>query len=167
MKRTLFLALSACSVALILDLGVARAQTCPSPLPSCSSSGSTTLAQVSGTYVCTQVGVNNANTVSGAVAVATFSGTSGAGGPGIGTGTANSANNNNGTGSTFTDFSGPIPITYCVNTDGTGYIFPPPPPSGACPLAAVFDDAVGGVFQEGRLIDTTEGNAEAIVCSHQ
>jgi len=160
MKRTLFLTLSACALALALDSGVARAQTCPSPpltLSSCSTSNSTTLAEVSGTYVCTQVGVDNTNTVSGAVVVATFHGD--------GTGTGTTANNNNGAGSTFKDFSTPNALSYCVNADGTGYIFP----SGgsSCPLAAVFDDKSSGVFLEGRLIDTTEGNAEAIVCNHQ
>ena len=158
MKRTLFVTLSACGVALALDLGVARAQTCPSPLPSCASSSSTTLAQVSGTYVCTQVAVNNSNTVSGAVVVITLNA--------AGAGTFSAAQNNNGTGTTFMDFSTPNAFAYCVNTDGTGYIFPSGGGS-SCPLAAVFDDAVSGVFQEGRLIDTTEGNAEAIVCNHQ
>jgi len=159
MKQTLVLTLSACAVAFAVSLGVARAQTCPSPLPSCSSSSGTTLAQLSGTYVCTQIGVNNANSVSGAVVVATLSGT---GTNGIGTGSFSLAQNSNGTGNTYTDFGAPATLTYCVNTDGTGYIVP----GSNCPLAAAFDDAVSGVFQELRLIDTTEGNAEAIVCNH-
>jgi len=155
MKQMLFLTLSACAVALALDLPVARAQTCPSPLPSCSTSSGTTLAQVTGNYVCTSVAVDNTNTVSGSLVVLTFNG--------AGTGTLTSANNSNASGSTFEDFSAPAAITYCVNTDGTGYVFP----TSGCPLAGVFDNAVSTVFQEGRLIDTTEGNAEAIVCNHQ
>ncbi len=155
MKRTLVLTLSACVVALALDLGAARAQTCPSPALSRSSSTGTTLAEVDGTYVCSQVGVDTTNTVSGAVVVTTFNG--------AGAGTVISARNSNGSGTTVTDFATAVDLTYCVNSDGTGYIFPP---SGSCPLAAVFDDTVSGVFQEGKLIDTTEGNAEAIVCNH-
>jgi len=156
MKQMLFLTLSACAVALALDLPVARAQTCPSPLPSCSTSSGTTLAQVTGNYVCTSVAVDNTNTVSGSLVVLTFNG--------AGTGTLTSANNSNASGSTFEDFSAPAAITYCVNTDGTGYVFQS---NGHCPHAAAFDDAASGVFQESRLIATTEGNAEAIVCNHQ
>ncbi len=128
----------------------ANALTCPSPAPTCSSSG--VLSDFSGAFACTWI--STATTGELKVQLVTLN----ADGAGNISGTR--ASNSDGTGSTFVDFGPPASgATYCLNSDDTGYIFG----LFGCPWTLVIDDTLGEV----RLIETTETNAGAITCRAQ
>ena len=131
-------------------MGGACAQTCPSPTPACTTSSSSTLAELDGTYVCTQISTDSFNVVSSAVQVVTLSGT------GDFSVAKQAQNNNSGDTTTYSDFAPGGSGTYCLNAARNGYLFP----AGFCPLAMVVDDS----GKEIRIIDTTENNAGAILC---
>jgi hypothetical protein len=126
------------------------AATCPSPAPSCSSSG--TLSDFSGTFGCTDV----ITFTTGQVEVDMLKLVS----DGAGNISGSVVSNSNNTGTTFTDFTAiTAGATYCLNTDDTGYVFG----VGGCPFALIVDDALGEV----RLMHTAEGVAGALVCRLQ
>lgn len=158
MKRNgLILGLVA-AVALLQSAGTLWAQsspTCPNPLPTCSTAGN--LTDLNGTFVCTQVEATSQGQINTAVTSIISNGAGGI--------TGTQASNSNTSGSTtFQDFSalnGGGAITYCLNTNDTGYVFPSG--SGSCPLALVIDNGKTEV----RLISTNENDASAIVCNKQ
>ena len=121
----------------------AASETCPKPLSQCTSSSPGTLAQITGPFSCT-------GTVVG-------SGTAGPRSP--------VAENQNAGGlvSLFKGFQ-PHTATYCVNTDGTGYIFPE---NNHCPLAFTLDSFQSGQASEVRLLGTGSSSAYTIVCKRQ
>jgi len=65
--------------------------------------------------------------------------------------------------SLFSDFKTHT-ATYCVNTDGTGYIFPE---GGHCPLAFVLDTFLSGQASGVQLLGTASSSAYTIICEHQ
>jgi len=142
------------ATAMLLASQIANGQTCPSPAPSCSSSG--TLTDFSGTYSCTLVTTNSTGGVE--VQLLTFN----ADGAGNISGGMGASNNNSSSGTTFSAFTALNNATYCLNTDDTGYIFKAAG-SGGCPLALAIDDSLSEV----RLIDTTENTAGAMTCRAQ
>jgi len=122
---------------------------CP-PLPTCTSTGS--LSDLSGTFVCTEIQISS-NGVAGTGILSVTS---------AGDGTlstvlmARNSNNSSET-TTYHDFSSQGSATYCLNIDDTGYVFP----SNGCPLALVIDNGKTEI----RLLDSTENNAQAVVCT--
>jgi hypothetical protein len=128
------------------------AETCPSPAPTCSSSG--TPSDLFGTFGCTVVTTD----VTGEVTVDLMK----LDADGAGNISGSIVSNSNGSGSTFVDFSPISGATYCLNTDDTGYMFGLGPLT-ACPVALIIDDLLGEV----RLIKTTETDAGAITCRAQ
>jgi len=146
------------ALALIESAGTLWAQstpTCPNPQPVCTTTG--TLSDLSGTFVCTLVEANTQGQTNSSVVAITSNGTGGI--------TGSQASNSNSSGSTtYKDFSGlngGQAITYCLNFNDTGYVFPSG--SGSCPLAMVIDNSKTEV----RLISTAENDALAIVCNKQ
>lgn len=132
--------------------GAATSPACPSPAPSCSSTG--TLTDFLGLYGCTLVTTNS----TGGVQVQLL--TIDADGAGNISGQM-ASNNNSPSGTTFSAFTALAEgATYCLNTDDTGYIFLA---GGGCPLALAIDD----LLSEVRLIDTTENQAGAMTCRAQ
>jgi hypothetical protein len=150
MKKILFVF----AVCLLSAAGGAYAQTCPSPTPSCSTSSSTTLADLDGTYVCVEIQTNSSNVSSSSVAVVTLNGT------GDFTVVNQAQNNNSGGTITYSDFAAGETGTYCLNTAGNGYLFPTSP-AGGCPLAIVVDNS----YHEVRIINTSENYADALLCN--
>jgi len=138
---------------LLSAAGDSYAQTCPSPTPACTTSSSSTLADLDGTYVCTEISTDSSNVVSSAVQVVTLSGT------GDFSVAKQAQNNNSGSTTTYSDFALGASGTYCLNAAGYGYLFTTTP-DGVCPLAMVVDDS----SKEIRIIDTTENNAGALLC---
>jgi hypothetical protein len=138
---------------LLSAAGGAYAQICPSTTPACTTSSSTTLAALDGTYVCTEIATNSSSVSSNAVVVMTLNGA------GAFSVVKQALNNNSGGASTYSDFAAGASGTYCINTAGNGYLIPTSP-TGTCPLAMVADDS----GKELRIIDTAENNAEAFLC---
>jgi hypothetical protein len=138
--------------------GVANAGgVCPSPTPSCTSSGSNQ-GDLSGTFACSQVETHSDSTVKVAVSLITADGS--------GNITLLQAGNSNQTSpTTFQDFATLTGISYCVNTDDTGYLFPPG--GGGCPLAFIIDNGNGTAHSEVRLMDSTENRAVLLTCKKQ
>jgi hypothetical protein len=132
----------------------AYAQTCPSPTPSCSTSSSTTLADLDGTYVCVEIKTNSSNVSGSSVAVVTLNGT------GDFTVVNQAQNNDSGGTTTYSDFAASVSGTYCLNTAGNGYLFITNP-AGGCPLAMVVDNS----YHEVRIINTAENYADALLCT--
>jgi hypothetical protein len=143
----------------------AASETCPKPLPPCTSSSPGTLAQITGPFSCTGtvVGSGTAGPRSPApsVHVQVLEGNS----DGAGNITGKVAENQNAGGlvSLFKGFQ-PHTATYCVNTDGTGYIFPE---NNHCPLAFTLDSFQSGQASEVRLLGTGSSSAYTIVCKRQ
>ena len=133
--------------------GAAAGPTCPSPAPSCTTSG--TLSNFySGTYGCTLITTNSTGGVQVQLLTITSDGAGNISGQAA-------VNNNNPSGTTFSGFTAlTTGATYCLNTDNTGYIFLA---GGGCPLALVIDY----YSEEVRLIDTTENQAGAMTCRTQ
>ncbi len=140
--------------------GVANAQStqiCPSPAPSCSSSG--TLSDLNGNYACSQVKTNSSGVISVSIGLLTYDGN--------GNVSNLQAKNNNGTSTTtFQAFEVSNPGTYCLNTDKTGYIFPSTSSSG-CPTAFIIDNGNGTANSEVRQMDSTENAAKLMTCRKQ
>ncbi len=141
--------------------GVANAQSssnnCPSPAPSCSSSG--TLPHfTAGNYACSEVETDSTNTTTVGITLITSEGT--------GSLTVLAAKNNNSTSTTtFQDFKTSTEISYCVNTDDTGYAFSPA--DNGCPMAFIIDNGNGTAHSEIRLLDSTESTAKLVTCKIQ
>lgn len=138
--------------------GVANAQStsnCPSPAPACTSTGS--LADFKGgTYACSGVQTDSTNTTSVGITLITSTGSGGL--------TVLEAKNNNSTSTTtFQDFATETGITYCVNTDDTGYVFS----LTGCPMAFIIDNGNGTARSEVRLMDSTENIAKLVTCKIQ
>lgn len=154
MKARVISLMSAVALLLVWQIAAAGASgpTCPSPAPSCTSSGS--LGDLSGTYACTLITTNSAGGTQVQLLTITSDGEGDISGQ-------VASNNNNASGTTFSTFTAlTTGATYCLNTDDTGYIFLA---GGACPLALAID-----FFQEEvRLIDTTENQAGAMTCRTQ
>lgn len=158
MKRNGLIIGLVAAVALLRSAGTVRAQgtpTCPNPQPVCSTAGN--LADLTGTFVCTVVEATSQGQTSTAVIAITSNGTGGI--------TGSQASNSNASGNTtyqdFSSLNGGAGITYCLNTNDTGYVFPSG--TSSCPLALVIDNGKTEV----RLIGTTENDAMAIVCNKQ
>ncbi len=129
------------------------APVCPSPLPTCSSSGP--LSDLpAGSYACTGVTTRSDGIVKGEIVLVTSDGAGNISGK-------SAQNKNDSVGTTFKDFS-QISSTYCVNTDDTGYITPSPTSNG-CPLAFVIDSG----RTEARLLSTEENQAQVLACKKQ
>ncbi len=129
--------------------GLAIAATCPSPLPTCTSSG--TLADFSGSFACSSVRTDSSGTVKTAILLINSAGN--------GTGAASIAQNDNSTSTTtYQDFTAQT-FTCCVNANDTGYLTP----TDGCPVAFVIDDAKTEV----RLLDSSENRAELLTCKKQ
>lgn len=155
MKARVISLMAAAAMLLVSQTAGAAAvgPTCPSPAPSCTSSG--TLSDFSpGTYGCTLITTNSAGGVQVQLLTITSDGQGDISGQAA-------VNNNNAAGTTFSAFTAlTAGATYCLNTDDSGYIFLA---GGGCPLALVID-----FFQEEvRLIDTTENQAGAMTCRIQ
>jgi hypothetical protein len=154
MRRTLFVISMMMALALLgSSAGLVNAA-CPSPTPSCSG---TPPVPFIGTYGCTIVTTLSNGQVNVALAQIVSDG-------GGNITTFTTVTNNNGSGSTFSpwangSFNGG---TYCLNGDGSGYIFPPSS-SAVCPFAIYVD--VSGY--EVRLMDSTSNTAGAAVCELQ
>lgn len=162
MKRMLLLIPLLMTLALLWRNGgeVNAAATCPSPVPSCTSSG--TLSDLIGDFACTLVGTYSDGSVHVSLLELEFNGD--------GTGTAlNQSSNNNSTGNTFSSWASPGALTYCLNTDAgalqtapsaTGFLTLP---GAACPIAIIIDDGEDEV----RLLDSSLNRALVGVCLYQ
>ena len=139
--------------------GVASAQSsqvCPSPAPSCSTKG--TLTDLDGAYACSQVETDSSNTVGVGILLFTSTGT--------GKGTAVLANNDNSMSTTtYQDFFTLTDITYCVNSNDTGYLFLPE--GSGCPMAFIIDNGNGAAHSEVRLLWSTQNTAGLATCKKQ
>jgi hypothetical protein len=162
MKKTLLknitMSITAASILTLLCVhGSAFAETCPNPLPNCTSSGP--LADLSGKFACTGVKTGSDGIVRTELLLLNVNGGGGLSG-------TQAQNQNSTDPSTYSDFA-PIPsgTIYCVNTDDSGYITPPA--GNGCPLAFVIDNGGAGVRTEVRLLSTQQNRAEAIVCKKQ
>jgi|GEM_PF-4460087 len=141
--------------------GKAAAQTCPNPLPTCSSQGNN-VEVLNGSYGCTIVTSKSDGTTQVGVAILTAAGLSTINGS-----VANNSNQSSGT--TYQDFSTQsLTATGCINSDNTtGYLTPQGSNAG-CPLAMTVGSLNGSnVATQFRLLDTTEGRAGTIVCKLQ
>lgn len=162
MKRSLRLVsgwsvIAALAIAVLAVPGTTQAaDTCPSPLPNCTTSG--TLANFTGTFNCTGVQAKSSGVIGVELVVVTSNG--------AGTITnvtiAENKNDAAATPPTFEDFTSQSGFTYCLNTNNTGFIFQPAG-SGDCPLALI----VSPTNKEGRLISTANAKAQALVCRQQ
>jgi len=154
MKARVISLMAAAAILLASQIaGAAAGPTCPSPAPTCTSSG--TLSDFpSGTYGCTLITSNSAGGVQVQLLTITSDGAGNISGQAA-------TNNNNASGTTFSTFTALTSgATYCLNTDDTGFIFLA---GGGCPLAL----AVDFFHEEVRLIDTTENQAGAMTCRIQ
>jgi len=156
MRRMSFALPLMLSLAFLFGYGTqAKAVTCPSPTPSCSTGGNP--GDLIGTFGCTLVSTSS----SGQITVSLLQ--IGADGNSNINDFAVVTNSNSGSGNTFVDWNTKSGTgTYCLNTDLTGYIFPPAS-AGICPFA-IFVDISGF---EIRLLDSTQNNAGAAVCELQ
>jgi len=169
MKRMLLLVPLIIMLALLWRNGgeVNAASACPSPSPSCASTGTST--DLSGTLACTIVTTQSNGEVKVSLAQLTSAGD----------GTISSfftvTNNNAASGSTFTTWTNKGTGTYCINSDeSTGFIFPPSG-ANACPLALVIDATSSStsvlpgtvIATEARLLDSTQNTAGTAVCELQ
>ena len=142
---------------------------CPSPAPTCSTSG--TLSDFCGVqgllifqYACTVVGSYSDGSVHVSLLVLGSTNCNGD----IST-YEQTSNFNASSGSTFSGWAnvGTQTGSYCLNDDDTGYLFPPSG-QGLCPMAIVVDSAYNPSGQpELRLMDTTENRAQVGVCQAQ
>jgi hypothetical protein len=129
--------------------GLASAATCPSPAPTCTTSGA--LTDLSASYACTSVRTDSDGTVKTAILLVNSLGN--------GTGSVLIAQNDNSTSTTtYQDFTAQT-FNYCVNTNDTGYLTP----TGECPVAFVIDDGKTEV----RLLNSAENRAELLTCKKQ
>ncbi len=137
---------------------VHAAASCPSPAPKCTSSSSTTLKRLAGTFGCSFGATESSGTNGVQIDLATIDGKGHVSGK--------EANNDDSpTGNTYEDFSSrnnAFTGTYCVNSDGTGYYFPSAS-SGDCPSALVIDSAGSEI----RLIGSYENEARSGICKKQ
>lgn len=143
-----WLLLSCPVVALVIaTAGAASAQTCGLTNPAtCSNSVSLSVKTV---FVCTQVQVPSSQSNVNAQIFSITLNTDGS---------FSLVGASDGTQGSFTNFGTPITGTYCINNSNqTGYANP----SAGCPLAMVLDNSK----EEAHLIDTTNGNAEAVSCT--
>jgi len=157
MRRTVFLMPLMMALAVLWMDGaeVNAAAVCPSPAPTCKTSGDVTL--LVGTYGCTLVSTNSSGVVTVVVSELVFDGF----------GDMNNqiqATNNNGAGKTFSPWIDQGAGTYCINTNQTGYIFP----ATGCPLAFTVDtlDDTGTFYAEVRTLDSTQNLAAVAVCEN-
>ncbi len=130
---------------------VYAATTCPSPAPKCTSSSSATLKGLAGPFGCLGSGTKPNGIDKVSILLVTFDGVGHWTGKGAG-------NEDSASGNTFQDFSADSG-TYCVNSDGTGYIFA----GDSCPIAMVIDSAKSEI----RLIETQENQAQSTICGKQ
>ena len=158
MRRTVFLMPLMVALAILWMDGaeVNAAAVCPSPAPTCTTSGNLTF--VSGTYGCTLVSTASNGSVTVVVSQLVFDGF----------GNMNNqiqATNNNGAGTTFSPWIDLGAGTYCINTNKTGYIFPATP---GCPIAFIVDaiNLDGTSYDEVRTLDSTENLAAVAVCEN-
>ncbi len=159
MKRTLLFVPLVIMVAMLWRAGggadAALAATCPSPAPSCSSSGLDVCASVGASpcsFACTIVG-NRSDGTHASVAVITLN-------SGAVTAVNAAKNDSSGGATTFSAFSSQWTGTYCINSDNiTGYLVPTSP-TGICPIALVYNPSI----LEMRLLDSSENRGEVGVC---
>ena len=151
MNRTVFLIL-ALTLATLWSSGAEVNAACPAP--TCTSSGNN--GDFTGAFGCTIVSTRSDGSVHVSLAQMTSDGS------GHITKFTTVDNNNAASGSTFTTWTSQFTTgTYCLNTDDTGYIFPPP--AFGCPFAIFID--ISGF--EVRLLDSTQNRAGAAVCEQQ
>jgi len=153
MKRSTFALSLALALAMTIGLGAEVKAACPTV--SCSSAGNP--GDFIGTFGCTLVSTSSSGLITVSLLQIASDGNSNI------TAYAVVNNSNNGSGNTFVDWNTKSGTgTYCLNTDLTGYIFPPAS-AGICPFA-IFVDISGF---EVRLLDSTQNNAGAAVCELQ
>jgi hypothetical protein len=153
MRRTLFLIPLALTLAVLWGNGAEVNAACPTPAPTCTSSA---LGDFIGTFGCTIVSTRSDGSVHVSLAQVVSDGS--------GHITKfTTVDNSNTSGTTFTPWTSQFTNgTYCLNTDDTGYIFPPAA-FGGCPFAIFID--ISGF--EVRLLDSTLNRAGAAVCELQ
>lgn len=123
------------------------------PTPTCSTSGNP--GDFTGSYGCTIVQTQSNGSVHVVLAQIISDG------QGHIT-TFTTSSNSNTSGTTFTPWTSQATTgTYCLNTDDTGYLTPPP--AFGCPFAIFID--ISGF--EVRLLDSTQNTAGAAVCEQQ
>lgn len=132
--------------------GVANGATCPSPAPTCSTSGTFS----GGNFNCTDVATNSSGGVRVGLLVLSIS----AAASGSGTFSGELTQNRNDSTITTTFSQQAVSGTYCINSDDvTGVVTP----SMGCALVFALDSGA----TEMRLIDSGEQKAEATVCRKQ
>ena len=160
MRRLIFLAFAILAFATLWDNGAVANAACPTV--SCLSPGSAGL--FAGTFGCTIVTTLSNGQVDAALAQLTSDG------GGHITGYTTVTNNNNSSGTTFSAWAnGPFNGgTYCLNSDGSGYLFPASG-SPVCPYALFLDITTNSLSQafEARLMDSTPNTAGAAVCEQE
>jgi len=152
MRRTVFLISLALVLAMLWRNGAEVNAACPTP--SCATN--TNVGDfLPGTYGCTIVSTRSDGSVHVSLAQMTSDG--------LGNITKfATVDNSNTSGTTFSTWTTQFTTgTYCLNTDDTGYIFPPA--SFGCPFAIFID--ISGF--EVRLLDSTQTRAGAAVCEQQ
>jgi hypothetical protein len=154
MRRLICVALGALALTILWNCGSIANAACPTV--SCQNPGS--LAPFAGTFGCTFVTTLSNGQVNASLAQVTSDGN------GNITSFIETTNNNNSSGSTFTPWPTSPTFTngtYCLNSDQSGYITPPP--SFGCPFA-IFVDITGF---EVRLMDSSPNTAGAAVCEQE
>ena len=153
MTRTLRLFLVGAVV--LLSQGVGRTgDICPSTAPKCTSSGPKTVARLIGAFACTgTIIAKGSSSQPNPETAEVLEGTADGKGHITGKEAETSTISN-----TFKDFQSHT-ATYCLNEDGTGYIFP----VGGCPLAFAIADSA----DEAQALGTAAQQAFTIVCRKQ
>lgn len=124
------------------------------PTPTCSAGGNP--GDFFGTFGCTIVSTHSDGTVHVSLAQMVSDG------QGNVTKFSTAVNANNASGTTFAPWAQQFTNgTYCLNSDDTGYVFPPA--AFGCPFAIFID--ISGF--EVRLLDSTQNTAGAAVCEQQ
>jgi hypothetical protein len=130
--------------------GGARAGTCASPAPTCTSSGT---FPSGGNFRCTQVQTDSNGVVKVGLLLLTISASTG-----TGTFTGEIIQNSNDANQTTTFGKQAVSGNYCINTDNTGVIIPAD--VTACALVFALDNS----GSEMRVIESGEQKAATLVC---
>lgn len=153
----------ACLVVFVLTIltGTAGAsETCPSPAPTCATTGTLT---INGSYSCTAAGLDGSGYPKLSLLIVSFTST----GAGTGTIAALEAQNTNdpNTIPSYVDFTSGTG-NYCINADNrTGYITLAS--GGGCPIAIAFAGANGVANAQFRGINSAENRIRSTVCRQQ
>jgi hypothetical protein len=142
--------------ALLLSVGMEVQAGCPSPVPTCASSGDVSV--LDDIFGCTLVTTSPSGLITVGILEYMFDGAGD-------TMLVQTTNSNAPSGTTFMPWTEPSNGSYCINSDNqTGYITP----ATGCPVAFIRDvtSTFGGQV-EVRLLDTTQNLASVAVCESQ